>query len=165
MLKKTCPLLVISALIVGTTLFMPFCKSADSAGNGEELEGWRVIDGEDYYYMRIAARASDNAEAKSGFAMLRQSCVESTQNQAADKIIRKMIGENVTGSSTTVDGQTINAMVTSLRQGMIKGIEMKECAPRGKNDSWLECECVHFVHGKDLKKAFSLKVQEMNAGR
>lgn len=142
---------------------LTLCQSASKVSGGEEIEGWRLQNEEDYFYMRIAGRATDNALEKSTFAMLKQSCIESTKNQASDVIIRKMIGESITGGSTTIDGQTQSAIISSVRQGMIRGVEMKECAPRGKDGEWSECECIHFVHGKDLKKKFQLKIQESSS--
>lgn len=151
-------------LIVLCFLSYIACSSADKVRGGEELEGWQVIGDEDFYFMRIAGRASDNAIEKSGFAMLRQSCIESTKNQASDNIVRKMLGESTHGESTTVDGQTTSYIVSSIRRGIIKGVEMRECAPRGQDNNWTECECIHFIHDKGLKKKFQLKVEEVSRG-
>ncbi|MCE9599272.1 MAG: hypothetical protein K8S54_15015 [Spirochaetia bacterium] len=140
--------------------FLASCRStADSVSNAEEIEGWRVENEQDVFYMRLAGRASKLAIDQDSPAMMRSTCVDATGLQAQDNIIRKMIGETIQAQSGTLDGQSTGVIITSVRGGMIKGPQIKECAPTDKNKKFEECQCVHFVAGKGLKKKFELAVE------
>ena len=145
---------MITVLLSG--LLGPTCKSLTGLSGGEELEGWRSENGLDVYYMRIAGRASEKAVEKDDYAMKKNTCVESTRLVSQDTIIRKMLGEQMAGASSTMDGEAQGFVVTSLREGFIKGVNMKECA--SIKDKWLNCECVFYISGKNLKKEFEAKV-------
>ncbi|HNJ03114.1 MAG TPA: hypothetical protein PLB73_02610, partial [Leptospiraceae bacterium] len=87
-------------------------------------------------------------------------CIDSTKLQALDNIIRKMIGETVTGQSATLDGQSTGVLITSVRGGLIRGTQMGQCAPVDKSKKYESCECIHYVTGKGLKKKFELAVEQ-----
>jgi len=149
--------IAIGLVFTGLTL----CRStADKTSNSEEVEGWRVENGMDVFYMRMPGRASRPAIEQDSQAMMKSTCIEATKLQAQDNIIRKMIGETVQAHSGTLDGQSTGVVITSVRSGMIKGTEIKECGPTDKNKRYEECECVHFVSGKGLKKNFELAVEQ-----
>lgn len=142
-------------------VFAMGCRStADSASGSEEIEGWRVEDGADVFYMRIPASASKAATDADDPAMMKSTCIDATRVQAADSIIRKMLGETVQGQSGTLDGQSTGVLITSVRSGLIRGTQIKECAPRDDRKRYQNCECVHFVTGKGLKKKFQLAVEQ-----
>jgi len=153
-----------AALTVGTLLVSLLfqCHSLTDIKGGQELEGWRVEEENgnpvDVFYMRIGGRASERAVEKSDPIMMKSTCVESTTLQAQDKIIRKMLGEEVKASSSTIDGELEKYIVQSVRKGLIRGTSMKECASVS-GSSWLNCECIHYVKGRNLKKDFELTVQ------
>jgi len=139
------------------------CSSFDSASGGEEFEGWRQENGIDTYFIKTPARASENAVTKGDPAMMQSTCMESAKLQALDNLIRKMVGESVEAQSGMLDGQATNYAVTSIRNGEIKGVQQKECAPSGKSSSWENCVCIHFVSGKNLKKKIEFEVQKAAA--
>lgn len=139
-----------------------YCASttADKVSGGEELEGWRLLkNGEDAFYMKISGSASPAAKESGEEVRMKSTCVESTKLQANDTIIRKMVGEEIQSVSGTADAETTGYVVTSVRQGVIKGVEMKECAAVKSN--WSQCECVHFVSGRNLRKKFKLQVEKL----
>ncbi len=134
------------------------CSSATKVSGGEEFEGWVTKEGIDYYYVRTGARASENAIEKDDNEMMKASCIEASKLQAMDNMIRKMIGETLEAQSGMLDGQATNYAITSIRSGVIKGVNTKECAQR--EGSWKNCECIHFVSGKNLKKQIQFEVQK-----
>lgn len=128
---------------------------------GEEFEGWRVEDDRDVFYMRLAGSASENAREKNDQSMMRTTCIESTNVQAADRVIRKMLGETINAESGMFDGQTTNYIVNSVRSGLIRGTNQKECSSRGRGGSWEQCECIHTVSGRNLRRNFELEVRNL----
>ena len=148
-----------------TVFLLLSCSSTvEEVSGGEELEGWRITEeGLDIYYMKYGGRASPNAIEKNDPIMMKTTCVESTRLQARDQIIRKMLGETIEASSGVLDGETIGVVVTSVRKGMVRGTQMKECASVN-GDTWLNCECVHYVEGKGLKKKFEFEVTRIVEG-
>ncbi len=144
---------------VALSLFGVACGgTADRVRGGEEFEGWRQEEGMDVFYMRISGSASQIAKESGEEARMRTTCIESTKVMAADTVIRKLVGEQIEGMSSTVDGETRNQVIISMRSGVIRGTEMKEC---GKlTDKWSTCECVHFVKGQNLKQKFKLQVEK-----
>lgn len=150
------------SLFAGVILLsLAACRgTADRVSGSEELEGWRVENGEDVYFMRIPGSASREAAERNDAAMMKATCVQATKVMAADNIIRKMLGETIQGQSGVLDGQSTGVVITSVRSGLIRGTQMKECAPTDENKRYQNCECVHFVAGKDLKKKFELAVEQ-----
>lgn len=146
-------------MTLGLVTVIAACASVDSVG-GEELEGWKREGQNDVYYVKTAARASELAISKGDEAMMKATCTESSNLQARDNIIRKMIGETIEAQSGMLDGQTTDYAITSLRGGHIKGVQQKECAPTGENGSWQNCECVHFISGPNLKKQIQIEVSK-----
>lgn len=146
---------------VATLLLAVACATgkADKVDGGEELEGWRKIGTIDYFYMRISGSASPSAKRSGEEARMKSTCVESTKLQAKDTIIRKLVGERIQAVSGSVDAETKNHIIISMRSANIRGTEMKECAKRSK--LWATCECVHFVRGRNLKKKFQLQVDKL----
>ena len=136
--------------------------TADKVSGGEEIEGWRTdqATGVDTFFMRVPGRATNNAIEQDSPTMMKSTCIDSTKLQALDNIIRKMIGETVTGQSATLDGQSTGALITSVRGGLIRGTQMGQCAPVDKSKKYESCECVHYVTGKGLKKKFELAVEQ-----
>ena len=153
-LKKQ--VLIVAA--AGMASFVLTCKSVDRIVGGEILEGWGIEDDQDVFYMKIEGRASERAEEKDTFSMKKSTCVESTGLQAKDKVIKKMLGEYISSSAVTFEGETQTFVVQSLSSGLIRGVQMKEC--RSTENHWLNCECVYFVKGPDLKKKFLLQVEK-----
>lgn len=147
------------ALVLVLGFFAECRSTADNVSNAEEVEGWRVEKEQDVFYMRLAGRATKAAIDQDSPAMMRSTCVDATGLQAQDNIIRKMIGETVQAQSGTIDGQSTGVIINSVRGGLIKGSQIKECAPTDKNRKFEECQCVHFVAGKGLKKKFELAVE------
>jgi hypothetical protein len=155
---------VLSILIVLYALFLiAFCSSATHVAGGEEFEGWKTENGIDTFYVRTSARASENAIEKDDPEMMKTTCMEAAKLQALDNMIRKMIGETVEAQSGMLDGQATNYAITSIRDGVIKGVQNKECAPRG--GSWKNCECIYFASGRNLKKQVEFEVQKALKGR
>ncbi len=135
--------------------------SASTVSGGEEIEGWRVdAQGQDVFYMRMPGAASRNAVDQDNRAMMKSTCIDATKLQALDNIVRKMIGETIQGQSGTMDGQSTGTVITSVRNGLIKGTSMGECAPTDREKNYAQCECIHFVSGKGLKKKFELAVEQ-----
>ncbi|MCS7206081.1 MAG: hypothetical protein NZ853_10330 [Leptospiraceae bacterium] len=134
------------------------CSSATRVAGGEQFEGWHSENGIDTFYVRTAARASENAIKKQDEEMMKVTCIESAKLQAMDNIIRKMIGETIEAQSGMLDGQATSYAITSIRSGVIKGVNTKECAPRG--GSWQNCECIHYVSGTNLKREVELEVKK-----
>jgi hypothetical protein len=149
-----------SIVILAAFLAVGCRSSADSASGSEEIEGWRVEDNQDVFYMRIPGSASQRAADADDMAMMKSTCIDASRVQAADNIIRKMLGETVQGQSGVMDGQSTGTLITSVRNGLIRGTQVKECAPRDERKRWQNCECVHFVSGKGLKKKFELAVEQ-----
>lgn len=153
-MKKT-----ITIVIVALALVAVACKgSADRVSGGEEFEGWRKDGADDVFFMRISGSASQVAKESGEEARMKVTCIESTKLQASDTIIRKLVGEQIDAVSGTVDGETRNQVIVSMRKGTIKGTELKECASR--TAKWATCECVHFVRGPALKQKFKLQVDK-----
>ena len=151
-------ILILAALLAAST---SGCRSsADSASGSEEIEGWRLEDSQDVFYMRIPGSASKQAADADDMAMMKSTCIDASRVQAADNIIRKMLGETIQGQSGVMDGQSTGTLITSVRNGMIRGTQVKECAPRDERKRWQNCECVHFVSGKGLKNKFELAVEQ-----
>lgn len=156
--------ILVSILISLTGLFfIGFCSSATRVAGGEEFEGWRSENGIDTFYVRTAARASENAIEKDDQEMMKSTCMEAAKLQALDNMIRKMIGETVEAQSGVLDGQATNYAITSIRSGVIKGVQTKECAPRG--GSWKNCECIHYASGPNLKKEIEFQVKKSIEGK
>mgnify|MGYP005851532315 CR=1 FL=1 len=145
-------------MIAGMAALLATCASVDSVNGGEQLEGWKREGEIDVYYTKTPARASELAINKGDPAMMKTTCMESSKLQAMDNIIRKMVGESVEAQSGMLDGQTTNYAITSLRNGQIKGVQQKECAPTAEGGSWQNCECVHYVSGPNLKKQVQIEV-------
>ncbi len=144
-------------------VFFSYCSSATHVAGGEEFEGWKSENGIDTYYIRTSARASENAIEKDDQEMMKATCMEASKLQALDNMIRKMIGETIEAQSGMLDGQATNFAIQSIRSGVIKGVQNKECAPRG--GSWKNCECIHFVSGPNLKKEIEFQVKKAVEGR
>ena len=153
-MKKT----MIAALIAFGFGFSACRGTADKVSGGEEFEGWRKQGTDDVFFMRISGSASLVAKESGEEARMKVTCIESTKLQAQDTIIRKLVGENVEAVSGTVDGETKNHLIVSMRSGVIRGTEMKECAAR--TGKWATCECVHFVKGPALRQKFKLQVEK-----
>lgn len=149
-----------SVLLFAAMIALGCRSTADSASGSEEIEGWRVENGQDVFYMRIPGSASKTAAEADDAAMMKATCIEATRVQAADIIIRKMIGETIQGQSGVMDGQSTGTVITSVRSGLIRGTQTKECAPRDDRKRYQNCECVHYVSGKGLKKKFELAVEQ-----
>ncbi len=151
-----------SILFIGLIAYIIFyCASCSSATNivgGEEFEGWKSENGIDTFYVRTSARASENAIEKDDQEMMKSSCTEASKLQALDNMIRKMIGETIEAQSGMLDGQATNFAITSIRSGVIKGVQTKECGSIG--GSWKNCQCIHFVSGRNLKKQIEFEVQK-----
>ncbi|MDH5657529.1 MAG: hypothetical protein OEZ34_16565 [Spirochaetia bacterium] len=148
-----------SFILTGFFLFISFfCTSASNVRGGKELEGWRVEEGQDVFYMNIVGRASERAVNKDDPAMKKTTCVESTGLQAKDKVIKKVLGEHIEASSSVLDGETQAFIIDSMRKGKIRGVQMKECASR--DDKWLNCECVYYIKGPNLKKSFIFEIEK-----
>ena len=146
-------------VLIGLCLAAAACRgTADRVSGGEEFEGWRQEGGQDVFYMRISGSASQVAKESGEEARMKVTCMESTKLQAQDTIIRKLVGEQIEAVSGTVDGETKNHLILSMRSGVIRGTEMKECASR--TAKWATCECVHFVKGPALKQKFKLQVDK-----
>ncbi len=151
-----------AALFVLGFSFLGYCSSPETVSGGEAIEGWKTEGDVDVFYMKMAGRASEKAIERNDYAMKKTTCIESTQLQAADRIVRRMYGETLTGESQVEDGATAQSVITSARNGLVKGTSVKECAPvseSGDND-WTNCECVHFVRGRNLKKEFEKLASE-----
>ncbi len=147
------------SLTFGVTLLS--CRgSLTHLPGGEEIEGWRTIEGEDYFFMRIGARASERAINKNDRAMMKATCIESTQLQAQDRIIRKMIGEYQESSSMALDAQTVAYVINSTRGALIRGTSVKECAPTDAKKEWMNCECIHYVKGRNLRQEFQFELEK-----
>ena len=134
------------------------CSSADKVSGGEEFEGWRLINGVDYFYMRVPGSASKIAKDSGEMSRMKATCIESTRLQANDLIIRKITGEIVQAVSGTADAESTGVVIQSMRSGIIKGVELKECAKRASK--WAQCECIHYVRGQGLKDQFQLEVKK-----
>lgn len=132
-----------------------------SVSGGEKLEGWQTTeDGMDVFYMKRSGAASENAVEKNNTAMQQSTCIESTKLQAADQMIRMMIGETIEAQSGMLDGQTTEYAITSVRSGVISGdITQEECASTS-DDTWKTCQCLYTVRGEGLREKVKLKVQE-----
>lgn len=154
MIKKNIIFLIMGFL----KIFGFYCSSASNIVGGEEFEGWKTENGIDTFYVKTSARASENAIEKNDKEMMKNTCIEAAKLIALDNMIRKMIGETLEAQSGVLDAQATNFAITSIRSGVIKGVNTKECAARGEN--WINCECVHFVSGKNLKKQIQFEVQK-----
>ena len=154
---------LITAILITAMLGLGvYCSStqADKVVGGEEVEGWRKLaNGDDAFFMRISGSASKKAKRSGEEAQKKVTCIESTKLQAYDNIVRKMIGEQVKAISGVSDGETTGFMISSMRKGTVKGIQLKECA--SLEDDWAQCECVHYASGPNLKQKFSLEVKRL----
>lgn len=162
MMRKNIFITLSILIIWGISFYIMNCSSATHVAGGEEFEGWRSENGIDTFYVRTSARASENAIEKDDQEMMKTTCMEAAKLQALDNMIRKMIGETVEAQSGMLDGQATNYAITSIRSGVIKGVQTKECAPRG--GSWKNCECIHYVSGPNLKKEIEFQVQKALEG-
>lgn len=142
--------------------YLSSCASATNIIGGEEFEGWKSEQGIDTFYVRTSARASENAIERDDQEMMKVSCIEASKLQALDNIIRKMIGETIEAQSGMLDGQATNFAITSIRSGVVKGVQTKECSSLG--GSWKNCQCIHFVSGRNLKKQIEFEVQKAMKG-
>lgn len=143
------------------------CAGSDvtQLSGGEQTEGWRVEEENgnpiDVFYMKVSGRASERAIEKGDEMMMKATCIESTTLQALDTLIRRMIGEEIDAASGSMDAQSVGLAISSMRKGVIRGTAIKECAPTGQDKSYLNCECVHFVKGRNLKKDFQLEIRKL----
>ncbi|MBW7858859.1 MAG: hypothetical protein H3C43_11340 [Leptonema sp. (in: Bacteria)] len=160
--KKLMKLMILVNLVAGFLIvsFIGSCSSVDTVSGGVELEGWKtdLNTRVDTFFIKSGARASDTAIEKDDQRMMQATCVEGAKLLALDILIRKMVGETVEAQSGMLDGQTTNFAITSIRSGQISGVQQKECGPSGPSGSWINCECVHYVSGVNLKKKIQMEV-------
>ena len=170
MKTKTSLYPVVISLLLFMLLLIPGCRSGNNSVNEtvsekvDEIklsikkEGWKVVDGEDVFYLKVQGRASDRAEEKNDSIMKKTTCVESTSLQAKDQILRKILGEYIQSREVTIEGDTQSYIIESMSSGFIRGVEKKECA--SLKDRWLNCECVYSIKGPELKKKFMLHIEK-----
>ncbi|MFN3603765.1 MAG: hypothetical protein ACK4UJ_03515 [Leptonema sp. (in: bacteria)] len=154
---KTLGLLVLILIVAFS------CSSASNIVGGEEFEGWKNENGIDTYYVKTSARASENAIEKDDQEMMKNTCIEAAKLIALDNMIRKMIGETLEAQSGMIDAQATNFAITSIRSGVIKGVNTKEC--KATEAKWKNCVCIHYASGRNLKKQIEFEVQKTLEGK
>jgi hypothetical protein len=193
MLRKKSKL--ISGVILGI-LFVGFTYSCGSSDyredattvgeNGWFFEGWSCapIAGKsdespaeyckyktkDYLYMKVSARASENAIRKKSIAMKRSTCTQAAEDQIKGNGLSKIIGDFLESMSGVADGQSTGSAILRQTRGKIRGVGLYNCcsldldtgfcAEKGDAETWDECMCVGYIKFPGGQDAFETMAEE-----
>lgn len=172
-MKKLSLSIFIAAIMISSAYN---CKSEDITTSGKgakKMEGWAGPPEDpnktpyNYYYMRVVGAASDKAIASKRSTQMEDTCQDAAKLSAKDNIIGKMKGEEVKGASGSSDGQSTGKVIIREFEGNVKGINVADCKPRGKNPDkeWEECECVAFIVIDGGREAFRAAVTAPGGGK
>lgn len=173
-------------LSISLLIALSYCSSgqefASVGKGGEQFEGWagppEDLEGDpkDYFYMKYAGRASENAinkdngpgKKKGSGPMMQTTCRDAAELNAKGDIIQKLARETVEGASGVTDGESTGKLVVREFNAYVSGMNVKECKPLAVEDpdipysKWKECECVMFVRIPGGREAVLAKVKEVN---
>lgn len=181
-------------IVAGMTMLSASCGSGDSRSDattvGENawyFEGWACAPnatrkGEspaeycdnardnDYLYMKVSARASDNAIRRKSIAMMRSTCVQAAEDQVKGNGLSKIIGDYLESMSGVADGQSTGSAILRQTQGKIRGVglynccsmdlETGFCVEQGEPEMWEECMCVGYIRFPGGQDAFETMAEE-----
>ncbi|MCB1191224.1 MAG: lipoprotein LipL21 [Leptospiraceae bacterium] len=174
-------------LLLSISLIITFSYCSSTPGpttvgkGGEQFEGWagppEDLDAKpkDYFYMKYAGRASENAINKDNGAgkkkgsgpMMQTTCRDAAELNAKGDIIQKLAKETVQGASGVTDGESTGKLVVREFNAYVSGMNVKECKPLAVEDpdvpysKWKECECVMFVRVPGGREAVLAKVKDI----
>ncbi len=169
--------ILLFTMLMGVVVGCGGGKSAAELENGQQFEGWRGPPDDlnkkphEYFYMKHAARASQRAIDRKSGAMMQSTCTEAAALQGKGNLMRKMIGETLTGASGVADGESTGSVLVSEYTGKIKGVSTKECKGLAQADpqipysDYKECECVIFSRIEGGKDAIIARAKEVEGSK